>query len=418
MPSSSTSTRARRSSARARCVRFACAEPGADSWVDLKARSVETVSLNGEPLDPAERRRRPPGAHGSRRRQRARRRRDDGLQPRRAGPAPGHRPRRRPRLRLRPPLPRRGPERLRLLRPARPQGPLRRHRPRAARLDRPRQRRRRADEPRHVDARHDEAARDVLHDGVRGTVRLRARRARRHTPGCPRAGVAARAARAARGRALRRDEAVVRLLPRALRDPLPVRGVPPGLRAGVQRRRDGEPGLRDLPRPVPLPRRRDARRAADAGQHGEPRDVAHVVRRHRDDEVVGRPLAQRVVRRVHVAPLPRRRDRVHRRVGRLLDRAQGVGLRRRALPVDPPGRGRRGPRRAERAAELRRHLVCQGRGDAAPAHRVRRRRPVHRRRPRLPDRQVVRQRHARRLPRRDRDGERQGPRGVVARPGC
>ena len=34
---------------------------------------------------------------------------------------------------------------------------------------------------------------------------------------------------------------------------------------------------------------------------------------------------------------------------------------------------------------------------------------------RLPDRQVVWQRHARRLPRRDRDGERQGPRGVVAR---
>ena len=34
-------------------VRFACAEPGADSWVDLKARSVETVSLNGAPLDPA-----------------------------------------------------------------------------------------------------------------------------------------------------------------------------------------------------------------------------------------------------------------------------------------------------------------------------------------------------------------------------
>ena len=267
---------------------------------------------------------------------------------------------------------------------------------------------------RHVEPRDDEAARDVLRDGVRRTVRLRPRRARRHTPGPPRAGLAARAARAARGRALRRDEAVVRLLPRALRHPLPVRGVPPGLRAGVQRRRDGEPRLRHLPRPVPLPRRRDPRRAADPGQHGQPRDVAHVVRRHRDDEVVGRPLAQRVVRRVHVAPVPRRRHRVHRRVGRLLDRAQGVGLRRRALPVDPPGRRRRGARRAERAAELRRHLVRQGRGHAAPAHRVRRRRPVHRRRPRLPDRQVLRQRHARRLPRRDRDGERQGPRGVVA----
>ncbi|MER7073460.1 aminopeptidase N [Terrabacter sp. NPDC000476] len=35
-------------------VRFTCAHPGADSWVDLKARSVETVSLNGRPLDPAD----------------------------------------------------------------------------------------------------------------------------------------------------------------------------------------------------------------------------------------------------------------------------------------------------------------------------------------------------------------------------
>ena len=35
-------------------VRFTCAEPGSASWVDLKARSVEAVSLNGEPLDPAE----------------------------------------------------------------------------------------------------------------------------------------------------------------------------------------------------------------------------------------------------------------------------------------------------------------------------------------------------------------------------
>ena len=90
----------------------------------------------------------------------------------------------------------------------------------------------------------------------------------------------------------------------------------------------------------------------------------------------------------------------------------GYGAER--SPSTHPVAGRRGPRRAERAAELRRHLVCQGRGHAAPAHRVRRRRPVHRRRPRLPDRQVLRQRHARRLPRRDRDRERQGPRGVVA----
>jgi aminopeptidase N len=34
-------------------VRFSCGTPGADSWVDLKARSVETVRLNGVDLDPA-----------------------------------------------------------------------------------------------------------------------------------------------------------------------------------------------------------------------------------------------------------------------------------------------------------------------------------------------------------------------------
>jgi aminopeptidase N len=32
-------------------VRFTCSEPGASSWVDLKARSVEAISLNGESVD-------------------------------------------------------------------------------------------------------------------------------------------------------------------------------------------------------------------------------------------------------------------------------------------------------------------------------------------------------------------------------
>ncbi|MFM6848891.1 MAG: aminopeptidase N [Terrabacter sp.] len=35
-------------------VRFTCDEPGARTWVDLKAHSVETISLNGEPIDPDE----------------------------------------------------------------------------------------------------------------------------------------------------------------------------------------------------------------------------------------------------------------------------------------------------------------------------------------------------------------------------
>ncbi|MHA3836925.1 aminopeptidase N [Terrabacter sp. AAH1] len=33
-------------------VRFTCEQPGAATWVDLKAHSVETVTLNGEPIEP------------------------------------------------------------------------------------------------------------------------------------------------------------------------------------------------------------------------------------------------------------------------------------------------------------------------------------------------------------------------------
>ncbi|EWT06186.1 aminopeptidase N [Intrasporangium chromatireducens Q5-1] len=34
-------------------VRFTCASPGADSWVDLKAREIHSIRLNGRELDPA-----------------------------------------------------------------------------------------------------------------------------------------------------------------------------------------------------------------------------------------------------------------------------------------------------------------------------------------------------------------------------
>ena len=58
-------------------VRFSCSEPGADTFIDLIAASVEAVTLNGVELDPerglrrlAHRAARPAG------RQRARRRRD------------------------------------------------------------------------------------------------------------------------------------------------------------------------------------------------------------------------------------------------------------------------------------------------------------------------------------------------------
>ncbi|MDN5791136.1 MAG: aminopeptidase N [Micrococcales bacterium] len=34
-------------------IHFACASPGADSWVDLRAREIESITLNGVRLDPA-----------------------------------------------------------------------------------------------------------------------------------------------------------------------------------------------------------------------------------------------------------------------------------------------------------------------------------------------------------------------------
>ena len=78
-------------------------------------------------------------------------------------------------------------------------------------------------------------------DPGRRAVRLGLRRARRHPARPAHPGVAARRARGRGRRHARRDRRVVRLLPRALRDALPVRGVPPGLRPRLQRRRDGEP---------------------------------------------------------------------------------------------------------------------------------------------------------------------------------
>ena len=56
-----------------------------------------------------------------------------------------------------------------------------------------------------------------------------------------------------RGPAVHRDQAGFRLLPRGVRGAVPVRQVRPAVRAGVQRRRDGERRRGDLPRGVRLP---------------------------------------------------------------------------------------------------------------------------------------------------------------------
>ena len=111
--------------------------------------------------------------------------------------------------------------------------------------------------------------------------------------------------------------------------------------------------------------------------------------------------------------LPHRRpgDPLRGHLGRLQRQPQGVGLPRRPAAEHPPGAGRRA-RHPQRAAELRRDLLRQGRLGAAPAHGHRRRGRLLRRRARLLRAARVRQHHLRRPARRARAGQRSRPRGV------
>ena len=169
----------------------------------------------------------------------------------------------------------------------------------------------------------------------------------------------------------------LRVLREDLRLPLPVRQVRPALRAGVQHGRDGERRLRDLPRRVP-PAQPPGPLVLRVPRRGDPpRDGAHVVRRPRDHEVVGRPLAQRVVRRVGVLPRGRQRHGVHRVLDRLHQRPQELGLPPGPAAQHPPDR--RGQLRpAGGRGQLRRHHLRQGRLGAQAAGRLGRPRPVPR----------------------------------------
>ena len=144
------------------------------------------------------------------------------------------------------------------------------------------------------------------------------------------------------------------------------------------------------------------------------RDGPHVVRRPRDDALVGRPVAQRVVRRDDGRAHGRRGHGVRGGLARLLHAAQGLGLPRRRPADDPPGRGRR-RRHPHGAAQLRRHQLRQGRQRAAPAAGGARARGVLRRRARVPDRARLGQHRAGRPADRARAGQRARPAGVGPR---
>ncbi len=168
------------------------------------------------------------------------------------------------------------------------------------------------------------------------------------------------------------------LLQRALRLPVPVGQVRPGLRARIQPRRHGEPGPGDLHGKLRL--HLPGRRFAVPGprQHPAARDGPHVVRRPRHDAVVGRSVAQGVLRGLHGHPRRGPHHGLGHGLGELRQQPQGLGLRAGPAAHHAPDR-RRHPRPRGRQAELRRHHLRQGRLGAQAAGRLRGLRGLHRR---------------------------------------
>ncbi len=199
-----------------------------------------------------------------------------------------------------------------------------------------------------------------------------------------------------------------------LRLPVPVRQVRPALRAGVQHGRDGERRLRDAARRVPPPQPPGPLVLRVPRRGDPPRDGAHVVRRPGDHEVVGRPLAQRVVRRVGLLPRRRPRRPSSPRPGPASPTPARTGLPPGPAAEHPPDRGRQ-RRPARGRGELRRHHLRQGRLGAQAARRLGRPRQLPRGRPRLLQGLRVLQHRVRRPARRAR--EVLGPRPRVLGPG-
>ena len=154
-------------------------------------------------------------------------------------------------------------------------------------------------------------------------------------------------------------------------------------------------GGRHHHRDLHLPRQghRGPRRAARPDDPARARP--HVVRRPRDDEVVERPVAQRVVRRVGVDHLPGRGHPVDQRLDDLRHLGEGLGLPPGPAVLDAPDR-RADPRPRGRRGQLRRHHLRQGRLGAQAARRLRRPRAVPRRAARLLRQARLGQHHARR----------------------
>ena len=258
-------------------------------------------------------------------------------------------------LRLRPPLPRRRPDGVRLLRPARPQGALHASPVTApaewtvlgnggATLVAPGPHR----------AGDDPAAGDLLRHGLRRALRVRARRARRHPAG--------------RARAARRSSRTCASRPSTCsRPPGPASTTTTGCSASGTRSAsttrcscpEFNAGAMENPGCVTFRDTMIFRGAAtpdqvlSAQQHHRPRDGAHVVRRPGDDALVGRPVAQRVVRRVHGLPHGRSRSPSSPTPGSSsASSASCGGMPRSALPAPTRSPGRRPPTPCRRSGNF------------------------------------------------------------------
>ena len=262
-----------------------------------------------------------------------------------------------------------------LLRPARHQGPLHTHGDCSGALGTDRQR---AAGPHRVPPGRPQAGAVRAHPGV---LHLPLRPHRWPVRGVPRpvGGRAARVLCAEVARPLRGSGRAVRghapwhgvLLP-LLRLRVPVRQVRPGLRAGVQRRRDGERGRGDAHGAPRLPRPADRHRPPRPRRGHPARDGPHVVREPRHDALVERPVAERIVRHVHVLHGPRGRDALHQRLAGVQRRHEELGLHPGRADHDASDLWRR-PRHRRDLPQLRWHHLRQGRiGHQAARRRHRR----------------------------------------------
>ena len=333
----STCRKAARNSVPSRSSSSAAGRPAPARSSTSRPPRSQSIELNGRRLDPADDRRGPADAHRTGRGQRAAPGRADALLQRRRGPASARRSGRRPDLPLRDVVPRRRAALVRLLRPARSQGASTTSRCGAPTSGSCWATRR---PPESADGHWQLATSQPLVDLLR------------HAGGGPYASVTAehdgiplglhcRASLAEHLQDEADDLLSVTRPPSTPTTSCSACGIPfgeyhqvfvPDFNAGAME----NPGCVTLRDQYVFRSRASTGQRVAAGGDGRPRDGPHVVRRPGHDALVGRPVAERVVRRVPGLPGVRRDGRLSGRT--VLDpvRHHPQGLGRRGRPVARP----------------------------------------------------------------------------------